>query len=108
MKDRSAHEVSLLPDELSGVALQLSPSVQLVQIPTLHPGGIRIPQWAALILVDGGVEGSIHTPCPIDSYSTGCQVLAQTLQSREALKVPSDFEPVTGDIAEPSLFGGGA
>lgn len=97
--DRSQYEVSLMPEELAAVASDLSPTVQLINMPTLHPGGIRIPQWAAMVIIDGEVEGSIHTPCPIESYAAGCEVLVQTLQSREP-------DQGAGDIVGPGLFGG--
>lgn len=97
-KDRSQHEVSLLPDELCGIAEQLSPSVQVVNKPCLFPGGVRIPQWAGLIVIDGEVEGSIHTPCPIESYAVASDVLASILAEQP------DHIPDAKQMVEPSLF----
>lgn len=110
MAKREFNFPSLLPEELFGIAEQLGPSVQLAQVSTCYPGGTRLPAWWAFLLIDGQVEGTIITHCPLESYQAGAVTLAAHLAERAA-HIPESGQMVTAHFVEPTemvggLFGG--
>ena len=60
----------------------------------------RLPAWWALILIEGEVEGTVVTQCPLESYAAASQVLAAEYWGCV------DHVPDAGEMVEPSLFGG--
>jgi hypothetical protein len=92
---------SLLPDELSSIACRLSPSVQVVQLPSRYPGGVVRPAWWGFALIDGQVHGTATTDCPLLSYHQASERLAQDFESREPAK-PGYLQTLL------ALVGGGA
>lgn len=70
---------TLMPEELSSVALQLSPSVQVCWINIRFPGGVVMPTWAAHGIIDGEVEAVHCNDCPIGAYANVAEWMVQQM-----------------------------
>lgn len=72
---------SLLPEELSSVALQLSPSVQVCRVPFLFSGGLRLPTWVGHAIIGGEVTATAQTDCPIMAFTLAADAMVQQMEA---------------------------